>query len=381
MLAALAPHGFRVVLDRRSSSSSRQHGHRRRLLDRGSAPVLASVRLGPVRSDWRSPIASTSRRRGRARRPLRAGSSLAVAIGAAIGIALTIAAQGLLARLRDRAPEDRSAQLRVAAFFNGLFVSLFFLFKYREARAADRAAPGGSRAAPAREAGGRGRAEADAGAGRAAFPVQHAGVGAVPDRDRSAAGHAPAGPSARLPARGAAAAAHGDARRWARRSTSPRPISTFCKMRMGARLEFAIDVPEALRAHPFPPVLLISVVENAITHGLEPQAEGGTVRDRSRRRRRPPRRDGDRHRPRPRRRTRGPDKASGSPTCASASPRCSTGARASRWRRPRRTARARRSRSRSRTDDAATLTASRRRGRVSTLRRRAADARRHGRPR
>ncbi len=49
------------------------------------------------------------------------------------------------------------------------------------------------------------------------------------------------------------------------------------RMRMGARLEFAIDVPEALRTHPFPPVLLISVVENAVTHGLEPQAAGGRV--------------------------------------------------------------------------------------------------------
>ena len=50
------------------------------------------------------------------------------------------------------------------------------------------------------------------------------------------------------------------------------------RMRMGSRLAFAIDVPEELRAHPFPPVLLISIVENAVTHGLEPQAEGGTVR-------------------------------------------------------------------------------------------------------
>src|SRR6185295_6532015 len=49
------------------------------------------------------------------------------------------------------------------------------------------------------------------------------------------------------------------------------------RMRMGARLEFAVDVPDALRTHPFPPVLLISVVENAVTHGLEPLAAGGHV--------------------------------------------------------------------------------------------------------
>jgi len=49
------------------------------------------------------------------------------------------------------------------------------------------------------------------------------------------------------------------------------------RMRMGPRLDFRIDVPDALKAHPFPPVLLISVVENAVTHGLEPLAAGGHV--------------------------------------------------------------------------------------------------------
>ena len=49
------------------------------------------------------------------------------------------------------------------------------------------------------------------------------------------------------------------------------------RMRMGPRLDFGIDVPDALRTHPFPPVLLISVVENAVTHGLEPLAAGGHI--------------------------------------------------------------------------------------------------------
>jgi LytS/YehU family sensor histidine kinase len=49
------------------------------------------------------------------------------------------------------------------------------------------------------------------------------------------------------------------------------------RMRMGPRLDFSIDVPQALRTHPFPPVLLISIVENAVTHGLEPLAAGGRV--------------------------------------------------------------------------------------------------------
>jgi sensor histidine kinase YesM len=59
---------------------------------------------------------------------------------------------------------------------------------------------------------------------------------------------------------------------------------SIMQMRMGARLAFAIDVPEELRSHRFPPMLLMSVVENAIKHGLEPRAEGGTIRVEARRR-------------------------------------------------------------------------------------------------
>lgn len=50
------------------------------------------------------------------------------------------------------------------------------------------------------------------------------------------------------------------------------------KIRMGERLAYRIEVPEALRALPFAPMLLQPLVENAIRHGLEPKIEGGTVR-------------------------------------------------------------------------------------------------------
>ena len=47
---------------------------------------------------------------------------------------------------------------------------------------------------------------------------------------------------------------------------------------MGNRLSYEIVAPDELRAHPFPPALLITIVENAITHGIEPQAQGGSIR-------------------------------------------------------------------------------------------------------
>ncbi len=49
------------------------------------------------------------------------------------------------------------------------------------------------------------------------------------------------------------------------------------RVRMGSRLEFAIDVPDPLKARAFPPMMLISLVENAIKHGVDPCCESGRV--------------------------------------------------------------------------------------------------------
>ncbi|MGD0915406.1 MAG: histidine kinase [Thermodesulfobacteriota bacterium] len=49
------------------------------------------------------------------------------------------------------------------------------------------------------------------------------------------------------------------------------------KVRMGERLCFSIELPDALRQHPFPPMLLQPLVENAVKHGLEPSIEGGEI--------------------------------------------------------------------------------------------------------
>jgi LytS/YehU family sensor histidine kinase len=47
--------------------------------------------------------------------------------------------------------------------------------------------------------------------------------------------------------------------------------------RMGPRLAVTVDLPAALHEHIFPPNMLMSLVENAIKHGLEPAAAGGTL--------------------------------------------------------------------------------------------------------
>ncbi|MYM84885.1 sensor histidine kinase [Duganella sp. FT50W] len=53
------------------------------------------------------------------------------------------------------------------------------------------------------------------------------------------------------------------------------------KMRMEERLNIEFDVPEGLRTAAFPPMMLQSMVENAIKHGLEAKPEGGTLKVRA----------------------------------------------------------------------------------------------------
>jgi hypothetical protein len=48
-------------------------------------------------------------------------------------------------------------------------------------------------------------------------------------------------------------------------------------VRMGPRLRYRIDLPAALRHVAIAPMLLQPLVENAISHGLEPKVEGGEV--------------------------------------------------------------------------------------------------------
>jgi len=56
-----------------------------------------------------------------------------------------------------------------------------------------------------------------------------------------------------------------------------RPYLEILKVRMEERLQTEIQVPDGLLSAEFPPMMLQSLVENAIKHGLEPKPEGGTL--------------------------------------------------------------------------------------------------------
>jgi signal transduction histidine kinase len=56
-----------------------------------------------------------------------------------------------------------------------------------------------------------------------------------------------------------------------------RPYLEILKVRMEDRLQTEIDVPEGLLSADFPSMMIQSLVENAIKHGLEPKAEGGKL--------------------------------------------------------------------------------------------------------
>ena len=55
------------------------------------------------------------------------------------------------------------------------------------------------------------------------------------------------------------------------------PYLELLKMRMEERLRAEIRIPSGLMSAEFPPMMLQSLVENAIRHGLEPRPEGGLI--------------------------------------------------------------------------------------------------------
>lgn len=56
-----------------------------------------------------------------------------------------------------------------------------------------------------------------------------------------------------------------------------RPYLEILKVRMEERLTTEVAVPDGLLSAEFPPMMIQTLVENAIKHGLEPKAEGGSL--------------------------------------------------------------------------------------------------------
>ena len=56
------------------------------------------------------------------------------------------------------------------------------------------------------------------------------------------------------------------------------PYLRIHRIRMGARLAYELDVPFSSASSPVPSMMLLTLIENAIKHGLTPLAEGGFIR-------------------------------------------------------------------------------------------------------
>ncbi|MBQ0961499.1 histidine kinase [Ideonella sp. 4Y11] len=70
----------------------------------------------------------------------------------------------------------------------------------------------------------------------------------------------------------------GAARDLGRELAVVRPYVEILKVRMEERLDAQIDVPDGLLSAEFPSMMIQTLVENAIRHGLEPKPEGGSLR-------------------------------------------------------------------------------------------------------
>ncbi|MFI4953455.1 MAG: sensor histidine kinase [Burkholderiales bacterium] len=205
----------------------------------------------------------------------------AVAIGTLVGFALLLAVKIpiLHAYTWDELVSRRGqfAWTAFSGFTNGVFVSLFFLLKFREARAqAKILQTEADRNLLSRQA-----IEAQLKLMQAQVEPHFlfntlASVQFLTETDPPKAGqmlgHLLAYLRAALPQIRSGSSTLGQEIELARAYLS------IMQMRMGSRLAFTVTVPEPLRAAPFPPMLLMSIVENAVKHGIEPKAEGGTIR-------------------------------------------------------------------------------------------------------
>ena len=56
-----------------------------------------------------------------------------------------------------------------------------------------------------------------------------------------------------------------------------RAYLSILRIRLGDRLQFSVEIAEHVRSHSLPPMILLTLVENAIKHGIAPHPEGGDV--------------------------------------------------------------------------------------------------------
>lgn len=200
---------------------------------------------------------------------------VAVAVGTVLGMLLVILVKGYPpSHVRSAAHVFTLTML--TAFSNGLFVSLFFLIKFREARAEAALL----KAQAAQHLISKQVVETELKLMQAQVEphflfntlasVQYLIETSPPEAARLL-GHLLAYLRAALPQLRTTSTALG------KEIEMAEAYLNILKMRMGSRLEFEVDVPEALRGAAFPPGLLISIVENAVEHGLQAQAQGGTV--------------------------------------------------------------------------------------------------------
>ena len=201
--------------------------------------------------------------------------ALAVAIGSAIAVALIVVVKQYdLAHVATR--WKSFAGNYFASFFVGLFVSLFFFVREREARAgAALHQAQAERNLLARQA-----VEAELKLMQAQVEPHFlfntlASVQYLTETDPPQAskllGHLIDYLRAVLPDLRAGSST------LRREFALARAYLEILAMRMGPRLQWRAELPDALGDMPFPPNMLISLVENAIKHGLEPSADGGTV--------------------------------------------------------------------------------------------------------
>jgi hypothetical protein len=207
----------------------------------------------------------------------------AAALGSTLGMVLVILIKGYVLAVKGYAVAEVAANTKifvetyVGAFCNGVFVGLLFLFKYRDARAQTQLLRGeADRNLLSMQA-----AEAELKLMQAQVEPHFlfntlASVQFLTETDPPMAGlmlgHLLSYLRAAVPQLRSGSTTLGQEAELARAYLS------IMQMRMESRLKFTVDIPAALQSHSFPPMLLMSVVENAIKHGIEPRAEGGEVR-------------------------------------------------------------------------------------------------------